>query len=349
MVGVISPKALKGELHRLFGGFIISAKLKVRKRLRDWRQAALVVRYLANLLARHIACRTAVVVMNHLEKQSKELQHDLTVSLARLDRDAPLKAVHRLRTTARRIQTLLQSHEVKLRGKHRKAVRELERIRKRAGKVRDLDVELELLKAIGNRSAEGDRRALKQALTKKRSTKSERLSEAARDLTHSTFADHLHETLQRVTAAASDPAQGDAPLAQARVRLQALANDFAAEPRPKAQRLHEIRIELKRIRYLAELDQASDAQQQFLANVKAVGEVLGQWRDWSLLAKSAAKNFKHRDNVALVAEIRALQAAKFELLVPAVARLLSPVQTAFEATPRKQPQSSPARVLAQRA
>ena len=288
--------------------------------------------------------------MSYLEKQSAKLQHGLSVSLAGLNRDVPPKAVHRLRATTRRIQMLVHSRDFKLRGKEREALRELERIRKRAGKVRDVDVELELLKAIGNRSAEGDRRALKQWLEKRRAVKARRLSEAARDLRRSKFSDHLHGTLERVTAGASERREGDTPLSQARVRLQALANDFVAEPPPKAQRLHQIRIELKRIRYLAELDESSEAQRQFLSDLKAVSDLLGAWRDWSLLAKSADKQFKHRDNVPLVAEIHALQAARFQLVAPAVSRLISGVQTVSEATPRKQPQPSPSgRVIAQHA
>jgi CHAD domain-containing protein len=285
--------------------------------------------------------------MTHLEKQSRTLGRHLTVLLAKLDVEAPAKAVHRLRTTSRRLQTLFNFCPMKLRGKERQALRELESIRKRAGKVRDLDVQLVLLKAIGNRSTASDRQSLQQALQAQRTRRAERLTLAARGALHSKFSNHLFEALEHAVDDCLRARDGQAPFAEAQSRLEELSREFAQEPRLKSRRLHENRIELKMIRYLAEFADASEAQQQFLSELKSVQDVLGQWRDWELLVRSAEKQFAERANCSLVAEVRTLLATRRALVIAALTRLLAPRATT---TARKQPQAAGAiSIAAQRA
>jgi CHAD domain-containing protein len=282
--------------------------------------------------------------MSHLENQSRTLQRQLNVALAKLELDAPAKAVHRLRTTVRRIQTLINSGDLQLRGKERQALRDLEKMRKRAGKVRDLDVQLGLLRALGNRSAEQDRRALGQALLDKRVKKAKRLEAAARGIVESKFASHLRDAL-RHGSPASD--QEKNPLTQAEGELQQLATGFQAHPQLSRKQLHRMRIRLKMIRYLAEVSPDSDAREKFVDQLKSVQTILGEWRDWELLEKTAEKLFAERTNCALLAEIRALLGSKRARVHPAIAGLLAP---RTDILPKKQPQSAQAhRAVAQHA
>src|SRR5689334_6522198 len=63
--------------------------------------------------------------------------------------------VHHLRTTIRRFETLLPEREDDAPRAERKLRKQLERIRKRAGKVRDADVHLQALATL-KRAVEGD-------------------------------------------------------------------------------------------------------------------------------------------------------------------------------------------------
>src|SRR3954462_5540297 len=64
--------------------------------------------------------------------------------------DMTAREVHRLRTTARRIEALTQYLPEKVRNKHEDVIDEIRKTRKRSGKVRDFDVQLELLRKVGN-------------------------------------------------------------------------------------------------------------------------------------------------------------------------------------------------------
>jgi CHAD domain-containing protein len=275
--------------------------------------------------------------MSHMANQSRMLQRYLNVALAKLQLDASAKAVHRLRTTARRIQTLINSGEVELRGKQRQALRDIEKIRKRAGKVRDLDVQLGLLRALGNRSTEQDRHFLRQVLLKKRGKRAGRLESAARDIVQSNFSTHLREALRHAEAISAEEKDS---LAKAEGELRQLATDFQAHPQLSTKQLHRMRIKLKMIRYLAEVAVDSDASGKFVDQLKSVQTILGEWRDWELLEKTAEKLFAERTNCALLAEIRALLGSKRARVQPAIAGLLAPRPVDV---PKKQPQSAQVR------
>src|SRR5260370_37843182 len=103
--------------------------------------------------------------------------------------------------------------------------------------------------------------------------------------------------------------------------------------------LHEVRIKLKMIRYLAELGEESEERQRFLHEMKNVQDALGTWHDWEELVKTAEKQFGDRANCPLLLEIRALVAAKESAAKTAPIPLLSRNR-------RKQPRTASPRALA---
>src|SRR5215469_16043824 len=112
------------------------------------------------------------------EKRVKTLAENLAAAAARLAHDVTPKYVHRLRTTIRRIESLTGYAHLDLGRKQEKALLTLAALRKRAGKVRDLDVQAKLLDAIANTSTRQDRQALTEALKRKRNRQAERLQDA---------------------------------------------------------------------------------------------------------------------------------------------------------------------------
>src|SRR5215472_12944330 len=126
-----------------------------------------------------------------LQQRSKRLSDDLGKFISKLDKNVTEKGVHRLRTTIRRMETLVDYTKPKLGKKQQKASNELRALRKRAGKVRDLDIQLGLLASIGNRSASTDRRALSEALKSKRARQAERLALVIKKVQKSKFLDRL--------------------------------------------------------------------------------------------------------------------------------------------------------------
>src|SRR5581483_6367908 len=74
----------------------------------------------------------------------RKMQRDLL----RLARDPRPEAVHNFRTTSRRLETLLEQLLPACDRNQKKLLKLLSRIRKRAGKIRDLDVQLAALRSF---------------------------------------------------------------------------------------------------------------------------------------------------------------------------------------------------------
>ena len=81
-------------------------------------------------------------------KQSRVVFQKLEQDLLKLSSKSQAKSVHRFRTGTRRLQILLDDLSPKLSHSDKKLLKELGKIRKRAGKVRDLDVQLAALRSL---------------------------------------------------------------------------------------------------------------------------------------------------------------------------------------------------------
>ncbi len=283
--------------------------------------------------------------MTLTEKRIKTLARGVSSTVAKLQEEVSPKRVHGLRTTIRRIQSIMDYGQPRLNRKQHDALDELSRLRKRAGKVRDLDIQIALLNVLGNASAAADSRTLKETLQEKRARQAVRLIAIARKAERSKFLSHLGQLAQAVRSSAAN-SEPDAPLRLAQKQIAELAGRYGTHPQLKPKRLHEVRIALKMVRYLAELSEESEAQQRLLQQLKAVQDALGEWHDWEELSRTAEKQFSHRTNSTVLVEIRALFAARHTAALSAVSQLFN--QHAAPVA-RKQPRSVPSRALAQRA
>jgi CHAD domain-containing protein len=81
-------------------------------------------------------------------KRSRVIFQKLEQDLVKLSSKPRAQDVHRFRTGTRRLQILLGEFAPKLDRNQKKLLKLLTRIRKRAGKVRDLDVQLAALRSV---------------------------------------------------------------------------------------------------------------------------------------------------------------------------------------------------------
>lgn len=281
--------------------------------------------------------------MTFNEKRMKTLCFGLSSSIAKLRGEISPKTVHHLRTTIRRFESVVRHARPSLNKKQEHALEDLGELRKRAGKVRNLDVQMGLLSVIGNGSTATDRHALEECFKTKRERQAGRLACAGRELERSKFLAHMERIAEKALAAPGMQANAGAPLQEARSQLAQLAAEFHLETEIKPRRLHQLRIKLKMVRYLAEIGAESEEQRQFLREMKAVQDAIGEWHDWECLAESAEKHFRQRVNCPLLLEIRALFAARYTAATAAVARLFAQVKSV---PGKKQPGAAhPARQL----
>src|SRR5947209_7165509 len=161
--------------------------------------------------------------MSELQKKASGLKTDLLKAISKLQQDISPKGVHKLRTTIRRIESLVQYSRPKLSRKQQKAMEELAELRKRAGKVRDFDIQVKLLEEIGNGSTAADRRALTQALDRKRVRQARKLASAIKNVADPRLAGRL----QKITGKLEPGQTPDTvPLQQAEADLSKLAAGY---------------------------------------------------------------------------------------------------------------------------
>lgn len=280
--------------------------------------------------------------MNRLQQRSKSLSRDLAKFVSRLSESASEKGVHRLRTTIRRVETLVDHTLPDPGRKQQKALDEVRALRKRAGKVRDLDIQIGLLRSMGNGSASNDRRSLTEALKEKRAKQVGRLANASKKLEGSKALGRLARITKNWDT--EQPEDSAATLESVRQQLSQLAAQYSSRQTLKPARLHELRIKLKLLRYQAELAEETPEQKDLVEELKSVQDAIGEWHDWEMLAESAEKHFRDRMNCPLLVEIRSLFAARYSAANFAAANLLS----AYSLAVRKKPSSTaPALAMAQ--
>jgi CHAD domain-containing protein len=214
-------------------------------------------------------------------------------------------AVHRVRTSTRRVEAQLELLSMlpglpPHRQPARQAVRLLKQIRQAAGQLRDIDVQRDLVREeVAGSKVHGvphpdlglrrEARRLRRALKRKGEEAADRLLR----LLHKQRArlPLVFQELLDALAPAGSIALNEAELiALARdcFRNRRVASPIDAAPQDTAE-LHEIRKRAKLARYLAESAPHSFLEAHCLAaQFAALQQAGGEWHDWLILAEAAA-------------------------------------------------------------
>ena len=198
--------------------------------------------------------------------------------------------VHALRTSARRLEALLEEarrrrpNDAKFVRKINRALEALKPVRSAAGPVRDKDVQRELLKGLVEEVAGKELDAELRAIEKK-------VKRQRKDATVS-LADVIAPFKEREVRRLSTLKQeldgwewklllNDAREIERRYRAKLEAGN--------SESLHSFRKGAKFARYLAEMDEGSSASARFAERLKNVLDAIGGWHDWMLLEAVAGK------------------------------------------------------------
>jgi CHAD domain-containing protein len=267
--------------------------------------------------------------------------HDLFRRLSRQLNKAATRVepqnVHGFRTAARRVEAVLEVLNPEPKRNQRRLLKQLTRIRKRAGRVRDLDVHIAALRGLKVSDVPGHKTRLLQALSQMRAKREKRL---VKSLDRETVRE-IKRRLARAEAEMKIPDSGFAGLA-----AQMVVN-FSKEQGPVTEdMLHRYRVLGKRIRYVAELSEAPESR-RLVFQLKRMQDSLGEWHDWLTLAErvkvlsvdgankallAALTNVtrsRFRDSVRVVTETRAAIFSK----PSAIAATLKPAAATLRPTP----------------
>lgn len=215
--------------------------------------------------------------------------------------------VHKFRTSSRRVEVLLSDLAEHRTGNDKKLLKLLGRLRKKAGRVRDLDVQSAALRSLKIPQEPGRKSQLMRTLAEDRARREKKL---AKSLDKGTVAE-VRKRLKRTSAGLEISTSAD-PLKLARQKLNELEVDQGAVTE---RTLHQFRIAGKRARYIAELAGKDAEATRLIGQLNHMQDVIGDWHDWAQLADKAEKLFGGVQDSALVSALRNITRAKFRQAV----------------------------------
>lgn len=204
--------------------------------------------------------------------------------------------VHDLRTRTRRVESILHGLELDSSGSDAKLLAGLKPIRKRAGKVRDMDVLTSHIVGLGTNDDPNCVVRLVHHLGNKRERQADRLH----DTVHRNAAElraRLKKAQRKLGSVVDSFAKSrfeldgrgseQAPLHAMSTALL-LSKELAGVRRLGRNNLHAYRIQVKRLRYVLEMASSdSGPEHEFVDELKTVQDAIGEWHDWLQLTDIA--------------------------------------------------------------
>jgi len=230
--------------------------------------------------------------------------------LRRLESDQQPDAVHSFRTTSRRLETLLEQITCGGGRNQAKLLKLLSGIRRGAGRVRDVDVQLAALRSLKVPLEPRRKTELTQSLIELRTKDEGRL----RKLLKKKLVREIRKRLNRALETSKSAKSRD-PLTVAKQILGAVprSSSHATE-----EMLHQYRIAVKRARYAAEFAPKSAESAEFIAQLKKMQDALGSWHDWFTLTQTAAQTLGEINQSSLVAAMHNVTRGKFRSAVATI-------------------------------
>jgi len=245
-------------------------------------------------------------------KRSRLAFQRLGRELTKLAKKPVPESVHKFRTNSRRVEALLSEVVPELNRNDKRLLKLLARLRKKAGRVRDRDVQIAAVRNLKIPEGNGHKSELMDTLIQERARREQKLAKAF----NRKMAEEIRKRLQRAASDLEIPRNAE-PLALTLNQLARLGRDHA----PLTEKtLHQYRIIGKRARYIAEFAAKDDTHAKRVVELlKQMQDVIGDWHDWLKLTEKAEELFGGVRDSALVAMLRNVTQAKFRLSVDAVA------------------------------
>ena len=261
-----------------------------------------------------------------LQKQSRLVFQRMDRQIGKLIKSASINNVHKFRTHSRRIEALV-SELAPENGNQKKLLKLLSKLRKKAGKVRDLDVQIAFLKELKVPDRQNQRAQLLEWLDSEQTRRKKKLEKAF----DSDVAEELRKRLRRVQSEMKLDAVD--PLTLAHKRLPNPGTTPLSE-----KMLHTCRIEAKKARYLAELAPESAESKHFIDELKKAQDAIGEWHDIMKLKERAEQLFGGVSDSALVSVLQNISRAKFRRATSALVTAINEISKT-----KKAPESVPSR------
>ena len=221
------------------------------------------------------------------------------------------ETVHRFRTSTRRTEALLEELIPEQDRNQSKLLKELSRLRRRAGRVRDVDVQVMALRGLKAPQEPTLKADVLRSLAEMRAKREAKLRKALDKQT-------VRQLRKRLKRTAENPQvlkNGRDPFT---VASQMLARLIRTSGPLQEELLHQYRIKGKRIRYVAELAGDMPEARHLVEQLKRVQDALGEWHDWLTLTETVRQHVGDDARSALLAELSNITRAKFREAIAVV-------------------------------
>jgi CHAD domain-containing protein len=227
---------------------------------------------------------------------------------------APEK-VHKIRTSARRLESSLDVMDLGRKQLKKRIERNLAVVRKRLGKVRDMDVLTS--HAISVAPKISDRECLVELLEHlgaKRAGYAEKLRKAAKDK-----GSRLRADLDSIADEMDDLTDRSRRNGELKVEFNGRQDNSLEELMTELDRptqlnrgnLHPFRLKVKELRYVLQLSE-NEHSEGFVKKLGEVKDAIGEWHDWEELVAIATEVLGGKPQPKLVQELKTISGRKFK-------------------------------------
>jgi CHAD domain-containing protein len=273
--------------------------------------------------------------MDTTQRRTKLLFSKLIRTCKDLLRNPAPEKVHQFRTTLRRIESAVAMASLELSPKEKKLLAQLNRVRKLAGRLRDVDVQLQALSSLSIDRGFDQKKQVQQALERKRKRRAEKMGDSLQEFSESLpkvvrLGKRVVDSNQSVGASEVDYYQ----LAMDQWSLAVAKYELNSRRQIPPESLHDLRLDLKRVRYTAEMA-GSNGNGNLIAQAKRIQDAIGEWRDWATLTETAERELNSYQNSSLVALLKNVTGAR------QVAAVRTTIDVSNEVFPSAPPKKSP--------
>lgn len=224
-----------------------------------------------------------------------------------------LKAIHNLRTSTRHLETIFSALALDSKPKVKRLLRHLEALRKRAGKVRDMDVLTADALTVKQKDEQDCLIQLLEHLGAKRSKYAATLR-CRVDALKPNLRRDLRRTVKRVERllkeSQNDPVNSDA-LSATTAKAITLSSELNRPARLARSNLHPYRLKVKELRDVLQLSNQAGVP-ALVAKLGEVKDAIGEWHDWEELVSIAKPLLDHGSACQLLKHLTETSNARYE-------------------------------------
>ncbi len=232
---------------------------------------------------------------SRLQKPARKLRK----LLKKMPKSPGVDDIHDFRTNSRRLETMLEAFALDRKGNGRRLSKDVSKLRKRAGKIRDMDVLTDYVAKMAQPESERECAVrLLEYLGAQRKKQVKKFQSARKQ-----YISKLRRRLQRTQRKIENtlPPNGNGQLKGEPVPAKVAASAFVMlsklrEPLKLGRtNLHPYRLKVKELRNLLQMAEGAD-HEEFVDGLGEVKDAIGEWHDWEVLATIAKGILRHGRN-----------------------------------------------------